>query len=148
MNKKWRQPRGLVEEPQRVFQGQLKIHMHTQSTRGRERRESFIRRRDMHRRVGDLKGEMIYVKIEEEATPAGCSQRLHRTGCGNAKESNGGGISFLSWPCQTLRNWRTSGSCTRIPVQLGLVCVRGLQTSLYDFIVVATCRCFDLISVV
>jgi hypothetical protein len=30
----------------------------------------------VHRRVEDLKGEMIYVKIEEEATPARCSQRL------------------------------------------------------------------------
>ena len=30
----------------------------------------------MHRRAEDLKDEMIYVKIEEEATPAGCSQRL------------------------------------------------------------------------
>ena len=44
---------------------------------------------------------------------------------GNAKERNGGSISSFSWPCQTLRNWKTSGSCTRIPVNLVLVCVRG-----------------------
>ena len=59
--------------------------MHTQSTRGRERGERFIRRkRDVYRRVEDLKGEMIYMKIEE-ATPAGCSQHLSPHGMRQCK---------------------------------------------------------------
>ena len=74
--------------------------MHTQSTRGRERGESFIRKRDVYRRVEDLKGEMIYMKIEEEATPAGCSQRLPPHGLRQCKGEKRWGylFSFLALP--------------------------------------------------
>ena len=52
------------------------------------------RRRDVRRIVEDLISEMIYVKIEEEATPAGCSQRLPPHGLRQCKGKQWRGYLF------------------------------------------------------